>query len=93
MTNLKCSIDAYTLQSFIEQNKQETSIEWLRSYLGICVTDEIFNEIDKVYHKNKKNLWNLVKSQFLNQECDPLKFQESYKIIKDILVKNNFELV
>ena len=92
LTNLKCSIDAYTLQSFIEQNKQETSIEWLRSYLGICVTDEIFNEIDKVYHKNKKNLWNLVKSQFLNQECDPLKFQESYKIIKDILVKNNFEL-
>jgi hypothetical protein len=92
LTNLKCSIDAYTLQKFIEQNKQETSIEWLRSYLGICVTDEIFNEIDKVYHKNKKNLWNLVKSQFLNQECDPLKFQESYKIIKDILAKNNLEL-
>lgn len=91
-TNLKCSIDAYTLQNFIKENKREESIEWLCSYLGVCVTEEIFNEIDKVYPETKKTLWNLVHSQFLKQESDPLEFQEKYEFIKAILEKNSFKL-
>lgn len=91
-TNLKCSIDAYTLQNFIEEDKQELSIEWLRTYLNVCVTEEILNEIDKVYFERRTHLRNLVNSQFLMQICEPLDFQESFELLKNIVTKNKLEL-
>lgn len=67
---LKCSIDAYTLQKFIKENPSENSVEWLRSYLGVCVTSEILNEIKTLYPERQEDLWSLVKSHFLQEDCE-----------------------
>jgi hypothetical protein len=93
LTNLKCSIDAYTLQDFMENNNQRDSIEWLHSYLGVCVTAEIFNEIDQFENKKKERLRNLITiGKILKQECEPIEFEKSCQIIRDLLAKNNLQL-
>lgn len=88
----ECSIDAYTLQKFIEENQKEGSAEWLRSYLGICVTSEIFNEIDTLYSDNKKYLWSLVKSHFSQKDCEFFELQKSSEFLKEILSKKEITL-
>lgn len=90
--NLKCAIDAYTLLKFMEENQQKESIKWLSSDLGVCVTEEIFNEIDQCYPKRKKELWNLVNTQFSKLESEPLNFQKKYEFIKVILEKNHIKI-
>ncbi|MEB3122622.1 MAG: GNAT family N-acetyltransferase [Snowella sp.] len=88
----ECSIDAYTLQKFIEENQKEGSAEWLRSYLGVCVTSEIFNEIDTLYSDNKKYLWSLVKSHFSQKDCEFFEFQKSSEFFREILLKKEITL-
>jgi ribosomal protein S18 acetylase RimI-like enzyme len=93
LSNLNCSIDAYTLQDFIENDDQKDSIKWLSSYLGVCVTDEFFNEIDKFEHRNREKLRNLIIiGQIAKQLCDPFKFEQSCQIVKDVLDQNSIEL-
>ena len=89
---LQCSIDAYTLQKFIKENPSENSVEWLRSYLGVCVTSEILNEIKALYPERQEDLWSLVKSHFLQQDCENIDFQKYLKSLKVILSEKEVKL-
>ncbi|MBD2395665.1 GNAT family N-acetyltransferase [Cyanobacterium aponinum FACHB-4101] len=91
-STIKCAIDAYTLHKLMKKSQHKESIEWLSSELGICVTEEIFNEIDQFYPNRKKQLWNLVNTQFSKLESEPLIFQNKYEFIKAILKQNKIEI-
>jgi GNAT superfamily N-acetyltransferase len=90
--SFKCSIDAYTLQKFTKENPRKDSVEWLRSYLGVCVTSEIFNEIKISYPENQEELWSLVKSHFSQQDCENVDFQKYFKSLKIILSEQDVKL-
>ena len=88
--NLKCSIDAYTLYELIHEEGEKV-IEWLRSEFQICITDEIFNEIDQTYFDQPKirtYLKNLVGSNFFKAFSDPQKFQNNYDQVRKSLNVN-----
>jgi Acetyltransferase (GNAT) domain len=91
--NLKCSIDAYTLYKIISE-EGESTIKWLRSEFQICITAEIFVEIDQVYSGNPKTrnyLRNLLVS-FDQSLSNPQEFQSSYENLKEFLKTNKISL-
>ncbi|MDJ1182337.1 GNAT family N-acetyltransferase [Roseofilum casamattae] len=94
---LKSAIDAESLHKFMEdeksQNNPSSSLTWLRSYLGVCITDEIFNEIDNFHSdSDKKNLREIAKCHFSRQVSDPSIFDEYMDKIISAIDKNNFYL-
>ncbi len=68
----RSAIDAETLYKFTQQSPaQQYSIDWLRSDLGVCITDEIFNEIDRNYDSStKKYLQRTVQTHFSQKGCE-----------------------
>ncbi|MBP0029389.1 GNAT family N-acetyltransferase [Roseofilum sp. Guam] len=94
---IKSAIDAETLYQFIQDKKskdnQNLSLDWLRSYLGVCITDEIFNEIDQFYSdSDKKKLRKISTSHFSKQDSDPTIFEDYINKIHSSINQNKFEL-
>jgi GNAT superfamily N-acetyltransferase len=93
----KSAIDAATLYQLNQERKsrqaESLSIDWIRYNLGVCVTDEIFNEIDKNYEGNDRQiLRSIVGDNFANQECDLQNFNKNLKKLQDFLTISNIDL-
>lgn len=94
---IKSAIDAETLYQFIQDKKskdnENLSLDWLRSYLGVCITDEIFNEIDQFYSdSDKKKLRKISTSHFSKQDSDPTVFENFINKINSAMNQNEFQL-
>lgn len=96
---LKSAIDAKTLYNLIKESHssktQSLSINWLKRDLGVCITDEIFNEIDvdrEYSSSDKKVLREIVNSQFFKQDFDLNLFQKKLSDIHAFLVESSITL-
>jgi Acetyltransferase (GNAT) family len=93
----RSAIDAKTLYNLILEShsirKQSLSIEWLMRELGVCITDEIFNEIDREYNSSDKTLLRrIVNSQLFKQVHDLNLFESTLGEIENLLNKASITL-
>ena len=94
---LKSAIDAESLYRFIEDeepnNNTNLSLDRLRSYLGVCITHEFFNEIDGCYSdSDKKMLRDIANTHFDRQGSDPSIFENYMDKMISAIAKKNFNL-
>lgn len=91
-----CAVDAQTLCTLLKEGGYEDLMSYSCPSLGLCVTDEVFNEIDEVYNndeKIKQQLRELINNyKFPKKGCDFTQFQQCKKQVSDYLIAKHLNL-